>query len=178
VVAEQGGTGGVGDHLEPAVRPAVLGSTADKSLGLPADLGTTSITQNGAPATTQAYTSADGSQLAIFIVDQTTTAWTSLWLTGNFDTVNKKVMWNASPPTANLPASTHDLPASLYYASRPAWWPAGKPWPWVGPDLTPMVGSLPAKDLSDAFDYYETGDPSCTLNCGNYCCAVGPACSL
>jgi hypothetical protein len=92
--------------------------------------------------------------------------------------VNKKVMWNASAKTANLPPSTQNLPASLYYAARPGWWPAGEPWPWVGPDLVPKVGSLPAKALSDAFDYYTSADPSCTLNCGNYCCSVGPACSL
>jgi hypothetical protein len=156
----------------------VLGSTADASLGLPADLGTTSASQNGAPATSQAYTSANGNQLAIFLVDQTTLTWSSLWLHGNFDTVNKKVMWNASPPTANLPASTRNLPASLYHSTKPAWWPAGTPWPWVGPDLTPMVGTLPAKTLSDTFDYYENVDASCTLNCGNSCCAVGSACSL
>jgi hypothetical protein len=156
----------------------VLGSTADASLGLPADLGTTSTGQNGPPATTQAYTSADGSQLAIFLIDQTTVSWTSLWLTGNFDTVNKKVMWNASPPTANLPPSTQSLPASLYYAKKPGWWPAGAAWPWVGPDLSPKVGSLPAKTASDAFNYYSSADASCTLDCGNYCCRVGPACSL
>jgi hypothetical protein len=87
-------------------------------------------------------------------------------------------MWNASPKAANLPASTRNLPASLYRAQKPAWWPAGTPWPWVGPDLTPRVGTLPAKTLSDAFDYYEAADASCTLNCGSYCCAVGPTCSL
>src|SRR5207245_7630948 len=28
------------------------------------------------------------------------------------------------------------LPASLYLASRPNWWPAAKPWPSIGPDVT------------------------------------------
>ena len=105
-------------------------------------------------------------------------SWTSLWLQGNFDTVNNKVMWNASALTANLPPSTQNLPASLYRASKPGWWPAGQPWPWVGPDLTPKVGSLPAKTLSQVFDYYTNADPSCTLNCGNSCCSAGPTCSL
>jgi hypothetical protein len=156
----------------------VLGSTADATLGQPADLGTTSTGQGSPAATTQVYTSADGSQLAIFLTDQTNVAWTSLWLTGNYDTVNKKVMWNASTLTANLPASTQALPASLYYANKPAWWPAGTPWPWVGPELTPKVGSLPAQMRSAAFSYVNASDPSCTLNCGNYCCSVGSACSL
>lgn len=28
------------------------------------------------------------------------------------------------------------LPASLYYASTPSWWPSGKAWPPIGPDIT------------------------------------------
>jgi hypothetical protein len=70
-------------------------------------------------------------------------AFKSLWLHGNFDTVNGSVQWNPS-------IQTHALPASLYLKAKPAWWPAGSPWPWAGPDLTPMVGKLPAKVRSDA----------------------------
>jgi hypothetical protein len=156
----------------------VLGSTADSSLGLPASLGTTSAGQGGMPATTQVYTNSDGSMLTVLLIDQTTVAWTSLWLHGNFDTVNKKTMWNASPLTANLPASTQALPASLYYAAKPRWWPAGAAWPWVGPDLSPKVGSLPAQQRSNAFNYDTGADGSCTLDCADYCCSVGPACTL
>jgi hypothetical protein len=156
----------------------VLGSTADTTLGLPASLGTTSTGQGSAPATTQVYTSSDGSQPAIFLVDQTAVPWTSLWLDGNFDTVNEQVMWNASALTANLAASTRQLPASLYYAKTPGWWPAGDPWPWVGPDITPKVGTLPAERQSKAFNYYTSSDAACTLDCGDYCCHVGSACSL
>jgi hypothetical protein len=156
----------------------VLGSTADETLGLQLSLGTTSTMKGSAPATTQVYTSADGSQLAALLVDQTTTAWTSMWLHGNFDTVNKKTMWNASPLTANLTPATQTLPASLYYSARPRWWPAGSAWPWVGSDLSPKVASLPAQVRSSAFNYYTTADAACTLNCANYCCSVGPACSL
>jgi hypothetical protein len=155
----------------------VLGSSADSSLGVPADLGTTSTGQGSPAATSQVYTG-DGSTPAIFLVDQSTVAWTSLWLHGNFDTVNKKVMWNASSLTAGLDASTQTLPASLYYAHKPGWWPTGTPWPWVGPELTPKVGSLPAKARSAAFDYATPDDPSCNLNCGNYCCSAGASCSL
>ncbi len=156
----------------------VLGSTEDGTLGLPASLGTTSTGQGAAPATTQVYTNADGSMLAVLLVDDTTVAWTSLWLHGNFDTVNKKTMWNASPLTQNLPASAQALPASLYYSARPRWWPSSTPWPWVGPDLSPRVGSLPAEERSKAFNYDTSADGSCTLDCGSYCCSVGPACSL
>jgi hypothetical protein len=156
----------------------VLGSTADTSMGLPADLGTTGNGQNGSPATTMVYTATSSGTPTIFLVDPTGVSWSSLWLTGNFDSVNQKVMWNASALTANLPASTHQLPSSLYLTQKPAWWPSGKPWPWVGPDLATMVGTPPARDRSIAFDYYTNADPSCTLNAGNYCCSVGPSCSL
>ena len=103
----------------------VMGSTSDASLGLPADLGTTSTGQNAPPATSQVFADATGNSLAIFSVDPTSVSWSSLWLTGNFDTVNKRVMWNAAPLTASLASSTHALPASLYRATKPSWWPAG-----------------------------------------------------
>ena len=163
--------------LDMTVIGNVLGSTADAAQGMPPDLGTTSDSMGGAAATSKDYTS-DGSSLGIFIIDQSKVPWTSAWLTGNYDTVNAKVMWNASMLTANLPMSTRNLPASLYYAKRPGWWPNNTAWPWVGPELTPKVGSLPAHDRSAAFDYYNGADGSCTLNCGNYCCSVGSSCSL
>ncbi len=53
------------------------------------------------------------------------------------------VVWNPS-------IAARTLPASLYLSAKPAWWPAGSAWPWAGSDLTPMVGTLPAKARSDA----------------------------
>jgi Pectate lyase superfamily protein len=163
--------------LDMTVIGNVLGSTSKATLGLPADLGTTSGTENGSAATSNMYT-ANGGTLAIYLVDTTNVAWTSAWLTGNFDTVNAKVMWNASALTAALPASTQALPASLYYAKKPGWWPSTTPWPWVGPDLSPVVADLPAHASSMAFTYGDAADKSCTLNCGAYCCSVGSSCSL
>jgi len=64
---------------------------------------------------------------------------TSLVRQGNFDAVSNRTVW--SPASLERP-----LPASLYLRGRPAWWPAGTPWPWAGPDLTPMVGALPARE--------------------------------
>jgi hypothetical protein len=145
-------------------------------MGLPADLGTTGTGPN-APATSKVYTS-KGDGLSIFIVDEGSAAWSTMWLHGNFDTVNGKTMWNASATTKNLPDSTRAIPASLYYAQRPGWWPATTPWPWVGPDLTKKVNGLPAQVRSSAFDYYTSADKSCSLNCGAYCCSVGNACTL
>jgi hypothetical protein len=28
------------------------------------------------------------------------------------------------------------MPASFYLSSQPTWWPAGKPWPPIGPDVS------------------------------------------
>ncbi|MBN2573706.1 MAG: hypothetical protein JXP73_04010, partial [Deltaproteobacteria bacterium] len=109
----------------------VLGSSAAT------DLGTAPLSKN--------YI-ADGSESgAIFDFGpkgKSDVSYTTLWLHGNYDTVNQAVQWNPSIPTQTLPAS-------LYLAGQPAWWPSGTPWPWAGPDLSPMVGTLPAKARSD-----------------------------
>jgi len=68
---------------------------------------------------------------------------------GNYDTVTAGTRWDsgeASPGAvayvnANFTSSyfsslPRSLPASLYYSSRPGWWPATKVWPAVGPDVT------------------------------------------
>jgi hypothetical protein len=68
---------------------------------------------------------------------------------GNYDTVTNGVKWDpteASPPAvtyvgANFTSTyfgslAHALPASLYYASKPSWWPSAKAWPSVGPDVS------------------------------------------
>ena len=157
----------------------VLGSTTDTSLGLPADLGTTSSSQGGPATTSKTYIAGVGAGgPAILSTDKADVVWTSMWLTGNFDSVNKKTMWNASPLTTSLPASTQTLPASLYLTAQPAWWPAGQAWPWVDPTLSTKVSALPAHDRSNAFNYNTAANASCTLNCGNYCCSVAASCSL
>jgi hypothetical protein len=70
-------------------------------------------------------------------------AYTTLIAHGNYDTVSAAVVWDSK-------IATHTLPASLYLAARPAWWPAATPWPWAGADLNPRVGALPAKMRSDS----------------------------
>lgn len=70
-------------------------------------------------------------------------ALTTLFRHGNFDYANNSTMWSPAE-------SRHTLATSQYLAGKPAFWPASLAWPWTGPDLTPMVGSLPAKMRFDA----------------------------
>ena len=68
---------------------------------------------------------------------------------GNYDTVTGGTKWDsteAAPAAvpyvnANFTSSyfsslAQTLPASLYYSSKPTWWPAAKAWPPVGPDVS------------------------------------------
>jgi len=92
------------------------------------------------------YDDADSSVPSIFQLGRSgaglaDVAATSMFRTGNYDYVNEKVMWASGAV---------NLPPSLYLSSKPAWWPSGSPWPWAGPDLIPMVGTLPAKARSDS----------------------------
>jgi len=135
----------------------VLGSTTNAALGVPVSLGTANVSK-----VYMAYD--DNGTPSIFgLGPKTDVSVTTLSWHGNLDTVNGKVMWN---PTI----ATQALPASLYYAAKPAWWPAGSAWPWTGPDVTPMVGTLPAQATSAAFNYKTSNNPSCTPNLGNYSC--------
>ena len=97
------------------------------------------------------------------LVKQTLMRW------GNYDVVNAAVRWLASEvpsgvsPLGNAVPANQDLPASFYLASRPAFWPASKPWPPIGPDVQggdlPNLGghasSNPARDC-----YQSMGGPS------------------
>jgi hypothetical protein len=68
---------------------------------------------------------------------------------GNYDTVTSGVRWDSteSAPAAvpylnaNFSSSyfgglAHTLPSSLFSASTPSWWPSGKKWPPIGPDVS------------------------------------------
>jgi hypothetical protein len=109
-------------------------------------LGSSATTDLGTAPVSLAYLGSGSDTPCIFELGangQSDVAYTTLWWHANYDTVPAGVKWN--------PAITpRTLPASLYLATRPAWWPAGGAWPWAGSDLSPMVGSLPAKARSDA----------------------------
>ncbi len=72
---------------------------------------------------------------------QNDTAVQTLLRTGNYDYSHDATEWTNDTPV--------QLPASLYLGQKPTWWPPGTSWPWVGPDLSPMVGTLPARARSD-----------------------------
>jgi hypothetical protein len=61
---------------------------------------------------------------------------------GNYDTANAAVRFEASEvpsavnPYGNAVPKTQTLPASFFLAAQPAWWPATKAWPPIGPDVT------------------------------------------
>lgn len=57
---------------------------------------------------------------------------------GNFDYATQSTLWDAS-------TADRTLPASLYLTSKPAFF-GGLPWPSIGPDLTPLTGTIPAKE--------------------------------
>ena len=56
---------------------------------------------------------------------------------GNFDYATNSVIWDPA-------IAERVLPPSLYLKQKPAWWDDSR-WPAVGPDLDPMVGSIPAQ---------------------------------
>ncbi len=132
--------------------PAVFGSTASQTGNVTAlefdagDLGMNVLGNVlGADGVSTAY---DGDSFSIYELGaggsgDTDVAITSLFRHGNFDYVHKQTIWD---PATNVKT----LPASAYLDAKPTWWPAGTSWPWVGPDLTPMIGVLPAKARSDS----------------------------
>lgn len=67
---------------------------------------------------------------------------------GNYDYANNAVVWDPA-------ISDHTIPASLFYTARPGWWDADLPWPPIGPELSPMVGTLPAERR-----YQNMGNPT------------------
>jgi hypothetical protein len=62
---------------------------------------------------------------------------TTLMRWGNFDYQNNTTKWDASEIPSGVPVpSNQNLPPSMYYSSKPYWWPASTTWPPIGPDVT------------------------------------------
>jgi hypothetical protein len=131
--------------------PAVWGSTDEQTGNVTAlqiqagDLGMNVVGNVlGTAGVSTTYESTDTGEYSIYTTGGAgDVSATSLWRHGNYDAVNDAVLWDSS-------SVVRELPPSLYLQAAPAWWPAATPWPWVGPDLDPRVGTLPAKARSDA----------------------------
>ncbi len=72
--------------------------------------------------------------------DDGTAAWL-LYRHGNWDSVHNSVVWDQNN-------SNHNLPASLYLSSKPAFFGSYN-WPWVDPTGATRVYQLPAKERYD-----------------------------
>jgi hypothetical protein len=57
---------------------------------------------------------------------------------GNFDYISKQVQWDPN-------ISVRKLPQSLYLTAKPAFF-GNTPWPPIGPDVSPMTNSIPARE--------------------------------
>jgi parallel beta-helix repeat protein len=62
---------------------------------------------------------------------------TTLLRHGNFDYLTATTKWDPA-------ISNQTIPASVYYKSKPSWWPPDVAFPPIGPDLNPMNGVNPA----------------------------------
>jgi len=131
--------------------PAVVGSTATQTGNITAlqfdtgDIGMNALGNVlGAQGVSAVYDGYDSGQKSIYSLGSATdVSATSLYRHGNFDYVSGETKWDAA-------VMSRMLPPSLYLRAMPRWWPTGTAWPWVGPDLMPMVGTLPAKARSDS----------------------------
>ncbi len=47
--------------------------------------------------------------------------------------------------TASWVSGSVNLPASLYHSAKPIWWTSQLPFPAVGPDCSPVNGSIPSR---------------------------------
>ena len=131
--------------------PAVVGSNVTQDANVTAiQVPDTDVGMNvlgnvlGTAGWSTVYDGSDSSARAIYRLGSATgPSATTIYRHGNYDTVSGATVW--------IPGNdVRTLPASLYLAGKPGWWPGGMPWPWAGPDLAPMVGTLPAKARSDA----------------------------
>ena len=114
-------------------------------------IATSTSTFSGGPEDASIYAfglaGLDTCSIGTAICDPIAPATAMRW--GNYDTVNAAVRWNsteAAPGAVTYVAAnfstgyfntlSHTLPASLYYGSTPSWWPGGKAWPPIGPDVS------------------------------------------
>jgi hypothetical protein len=94
---------------------------------------------------------------------------TTLMRWGNFDCVTNSNRFVSAEVPSGLPGlqgpyanpvpSTLTLPASFYLTSKPSWWPSGKAWPAVGPDVS--GGNVKYCSGGSQTGTYVTGSAQC-----------------
>ena len=137
-------------------------------------LGYSGITASYSGSNHAVYDVGSGNTNGLVTVPADSLVGATLMRWGNYDVVTGAVRWcgNSSDtgwtticggisevPTglssyANAVPATTMLPASFYLSTKPSWWPSGKAWPAIGPDVTggnvPNVGghayTIPAQD--------------------------------
>lgn len=72
---------------------------------------------------------------------------------GNFDYVSNKAIWDDT-------IAEHELPGSLYLHEKPAFF-GDHAWPPIGPDLAPMVSTIPAQERFAAMPHEKYGGQEC-----------------
>jgi hypothetical protein len=104
-------------------------------IGRPGDTGVRYATANIADTLLASYRlgfESPGSSTISDSIVQTQTL-----IHGNYDYIGGGIVWDANN-------ADHNLPLSLYLSAKPAWFGA-LAWPSFGPELGPMVGTIPAK---------------------------------
>ena len=61
----------------------------------------------------------------------------SYYIQGNYSFLLNSTDW--------IGGTVVTLPVSLYYSSKPSWWTSSLPFPAIGPDCSPVNGSIPAE---------------------------------
>jgi hypothetical protein len=109
-------------------------------------LGTTGVQHGYESGNPAIYTIGVGNSNGTVTVPGDPNVATTLMRWGNYDTFNAAVTFSSAEvpsaltgvqaPFSNPVPTSQLLPASFFLNARPSWWPAGKPWPAIGPDVT------------------------------------------
>ncbi len=108
---------------------------------------TTYQTSLGVVASASIYDLGAGNTEGLVTVLSDSLVASTLMRWGNYDVVNAAVRFvNSEVPSgissyANPVPASQTLPPSFYLSAKPSWWPSGKVWPPIGPDVT--GGNIP-----------------------------------
>lgn len=110
-------------------------------LGQSSSFNTSYQTQLGPGGGAAIYDLGAGNTEASVTVPNDSSVASTLMRWGNYDTYNGAVRWLSSEvPSglsvyANAVPASQALPPSFWLSSQPSWWPSGKAWPAIGPDV-------------------------------------------